>query len=306
LFILAALLLFAAAAPVLAQQTPRPGPSVVHSSVDGTETNPAFAYAMERTLGCYRMAARREACTANGARRWSWSDTLFEILTPVDITGAVDVTGSVTASSAVTASQFNGSGAGLTAVPAAQLSGSLAIARFNNGTGASATTFWRGDGTWATPEGGGGSGEWPVGLIAISLTGSCPTGFTRVAALDGFYLRGDSFANVGLTSGAETHEHNLENHTHSMQSHTHSMQNHTHPAGTLDVASAAATGSAVDGFDREVIGGHDHGISGSSGTPSTANTGGPSAGSTGAPSNNTTNNVSSRPPTKNVVFCQKT
>jgi hypothetical protein len=83
---------------------------------------------------------------------------------------------------------------------ATQVTGNLPVAHLNGGLGATTTSYWRGDGTWATPEGGEGSGYTDANArdaVGSVLVDSASIDFTYNAGVPSI----TAVAKFGTTSG---------------------------------------------------------------------------------------------------------
>lgn len=199
------------------------------------------------------------------------------------------------------------SGANLTSLNASNIgSGTVPTARLGSGT-PDATTYLRGDSTWATIA----IPPIPADIIGFSATGSCPSGWAE-------YTGGRGFVYVGLPSGGTSAGTvgsaftNLENrtHTHSVPSlsvpglsfstttdgaHTHSgtTSGPSATGGTVDAGgTAAADAFHTHTYTTDSQGGHSH-----TGTTNGNNTG------TGTSGTASTSNVM---PYIQLMACRKT
>jgi hypothetical protein len=117
------------------------------------------------------------------------------------------------------------------------VTGNLPVTHLNSGTSASASTFWRGDGTWATPTGGSGT--------VTSVTGT--------GTVNGLTLTGTVTSTGSLTLGGTLSSVNLANQVTVPGSGTELLFRSTSTAVDA-VLRSTVTGSAITLGDAESLG----------------------------------------------------
>jgi len=102
-------------------------------------------------------------------------------------------------------------------------------------------------------------GAVPSGIIFAwpSTAASIPAGWSRVAALNGKYVRGAAAA--GGTDGAPTHTHTSADHSHVHPYHTHPTSGTTGDASAHSLGVGLPPGAGANWYDHSV--GHTHGFS---------------------------------------------